>query len=91
MPPRGDATTVRSTLNPRRPGSSRISGRTDGDIIVHVDLPEDRQKAVEALVGTVRQRITEARTPSLVGEPWTTPDPASRPASAGRGRKPLCP
>ncbi len=69
MPPRGDATDVPVDTQPAAPGFVQISGRTDGDIIVHVDLPEDRQKAVEALVGTVRRvRITEARTLSLVGE-----------------------
>lgn len=51
------------------PRGVQVSARTDGDLIVHVDLPADRAARAESLVGrVVRCRITESRQLSLVGE-----------------------
>lgn len=51
------------------PRGVQLSARTDGDLIVHVDLPPDRAARAESLVGRVaRCRITESRQLSLVGE-----------------------
>jgi tRNA-2-methylthio-N6-dimethylallyladenosine synthase len=51
------------------PRGVQLSARTDGDLIVHVDLPPDRAARAESLVGRIaRCRITESRQLSLVGE-----------------------
>jgi len=47
----------------------QLSARTDGDLIVHIDLPPDQAVRAESLVGKIaRCRITESRQLSLVGE-----------------------
>ncbi len=48
----------------------QLSARTDGDLIVHIDLPAERAAQAESLVGRIaRCRITDSRALSLVGEP----------------------
>ena len=46
----------------------QLSARTDGDLIVHIDLPPEAAERAESLVGRIaRCRITESRQLSLVG------------------------
>ncbi|MBX3407997.1 MAG: MiaB/RimO family radical SAM methylthiotransferase [Phycisphaeraceae bacterium] len=46
----------------------QLSARTDGDLIVHIDLPPEAAARAESLVGRIaRCRITESRQLSLVG------------------------
>lgn len=66
MPPLSEDEAPRPDAAPR---GVQVSARTDGDLIVHVDLPADRAARAESLVGRVaRCRITESRPLSLVGE-----------------------
>jgi len=47
----------------------QLAARTDGDLIVHIDLPPEQARKAESLVGTIaRCRITESRQLSLVGK-----------------------
>ncbi len=69
MPPlsEDDAPAPNTAGEPAR--GVQLSARTDGDLIVHIDLPAEQAGMAESLVGRIaRCRITESRQLSLVGE-----------------------
>lgn len=65
MPPLSEDEVPSASESPR---GVQLSARTDGDLIVHIDLAADEAGKAESLVGRiVRCRITESRQLSLVG------------------------
>jgi tRNA-2-methylthio-N6-dimethylallyladenosine synthase len=66
MPPLSEDEAPAADAAPR---GVQLSARTDGDLIVHIDLPPEQAGKAETLVGRVaRCRITDSRQLSLMGD-----------------------